>query len=72
MTLTFAIADQQVNISGVNCESRDHIIVSRVENGVYIHNKATMNSGTAAMSTADKVLPTYPTGTQQFLNGGDL
>lgn len=71
-SLTFAIADQQVNISGVACESRDHIIVSRLENGVYIHNKATMNYGSASMSTADIVLPTYPTGTQQFLNGGDL
>lgn len=72
VTLTFAIADQQVKISGVNCGSRDHIIVSRVEDGVYIHNKATMNYGSASLSTADLVLPTYPTGTQQFLNGGDL
>ena len=71
-TLTFAIADQQVNISGIACSGREHIIVSRLENGVYIHNKATMNYGSATMNTADKVLPTYPVGTQQFLNGGDL
>lgn len=71
-TLTFAIAGQQVNISGVNCDDRDHIIVSRLENGVYIHNKAMMTYGTADSQASDVVLPTYPTGTQQFLNGGDL
>lgn len=71
-TLTFAIADQQVNISGVNCDHRDHIIVSRLENGVYIHNRAMMTYLPADSQAADVVLPTYPTGTQQFLNGGDL
>lgn len=71
-TLTFTIADQQVNISGINCESNDNIIVSKLENGSYIHNKALMWAGTADGQASDKVLPSYPTGTQQFLNGGDL
>lgn len=71
-TLTFTIADQQVNISGINCESNDNIIVSKLENGSYIHNKALMWAGTADSQASDEVLPTYPTGTQQFLNGGDL
>ena len=71
-SLTFSIADQQVNISGINCERNNQIIVSRLENGVYIHNKATMYYGTADSQASDVVLPTYPTGTQQFLNGGDL
>ena len=71
-TLIFEIADQQVNISGVNCKHRDQIIVSRLENGVYIHNKAVMYYGSADAQAADVVLPTYPIGTQKFLNGGDL
>lgn len=71
-TLIFEIANQQVNISGINCESKDNIIVSKLENGSYIHNKALMWAGTADGQASDGVLPTYPTGTQQFLNGGDL
>lgn len=61
-----------VAIEGINCESRDQIIVSRLENGVYNHNTAVMNSSSAASQTSDLVLPTYPVGTQMFLNGGDL
>ena len=71
-TLTFEIADQQVNISGITCEYNDNIIVSRLENGSYIHNKAVMWADHADTQASDVVLPTYPTGTQQFLNGGDL
>ena len=70
--LTFTVAGGAVTIEGIKCENRNSIIVSRLENGVYIHNKATMQSGSASMNTADIVLPTYPIGTQQFLNGGDL
>lgn len=71
-TLTFEIADQQVNISGITCEYNDNIIVSRLENGSYIHNKAVMWANHADNQASDLVLPTYPTGSQQFLNGGDL
>lgn len=70
--LTLSLQSTFVAIEGINCEGRNQIIVSRLENGVYIHNNAVMNSSTATSQAADKVLPTYPTGTQQFLNGGDL
>lgn len=70
--LTFTVANGAVTIEGIACEDRNSIIVSRLENGTYIHNKASMQHGSASMNTADIVLPTYPIGTQQFLNGGDL
>ena len=70
--LTLSIENGTVKISGIACTDRNEVIVSRLENGVYIHNKATMSYGNADSSTSDIVLPTYPTGTQQFLNGGDL
>ncbi len=70
--LTFTVADGAVTIAGVSCTDENHIIVSRLENGTYIHNNAVMESGTADSQAADVTLPTYPVGSQMFLNGGDL
>ena len=48
------------------------VIVSDSIDGVWKHNKCVLkNKGTLSW-TYDVALPTYPTGTQQFLNGGDL
>lgn len=71
-TLTFSLEAQQVKIGGITVHSRANIIVSRIENGSYIHNKAVMYAVSADSYAADVTLPTYPKGTQQFLNGGDL
>lgn len=70
--LTLSISEGTVKISGIACTDRNEVIVSRLENGAYIHNRATMSYGNAEGSTSDIALPTYPTGTQMFLNGGDL
>lgn len=48
------------------------IIVSDMSNGAWIHNDCTLEGTWPASKAADVVLPTYPTGTAQFLNGGDL
>lgn len=47
-------------------------IVSDKEDGVWKHSKCTLGTSGDATNSADYVLPTYPTGTAQFLNGGDL
>lgn len=47
-------------------------IVSEKENGAWIHSKCVLNSITEQGWPASIALPTYPTGAQQFLNGGDL
>ena len=48
------------------------IIVSDKVNGSWIHNNCVLSKPTNPVSNADTALPTYPVGTEQFLNGGDL
>lgn len=47
------------------------IIVSRLEAGKYVHNKVVLAAPSAPSWTASEALPTYPVGSQRFLNGGD-
>ena len=48
------------------------IIVSDLVDGAWKHNKCVLQSDGTPAFASDVALPTYPTGTQQFLNGGDL
>lgn len=48
------------------------LIVSDKVDGAWVHNKCTLSVSSLGTNVADVVLPTYPTGTEQFLNGGDL
>lgn len=59
-----------VGISGSSWAS-DYII-SKKEDGAFVHSKATLTVAGDPTFTSDVALPTYPTGTQMFLNGGDL
>ena len=47
-------------------------IVTRKENGTYIHSTCQLVMGTGGKFNADAALPTYPVGTDMFLNGGQL
>lgn len=46
------------------------IIVSRKENATYKHNDCVLVAIADPAYTSDAALPTYPVGTQRFLNGG--
>lgn len=48
------------------------VIVSDYVDGQWKHSPCTLFAEGGAGHTADTVLPTYPVGTAQFLNGGDL
>lgn len=48
------------------------VIVSELIDGVWKHSTCTLDAGDSNLQTADAALPTYPTGNEQFLNGGDL
>lgn len=48
------------------------LIVSDLIDGSWIHNKATMVPEEPLTWSSNSALQTYPTGAQQFLNGGDL
>ena len=48
------------------------LIVSDLVDGAWKHNNATMVAEELLAWSSKSALPTYPTGSQQFLNGGDL
>lgn len=73
-TLTAALSGNTIELSfasAFDVESTG-VIVSKKENGAWVHNTSKMISFGGITSNADTALPTYPTGTEQFLNGGDL
>lgn len=49
----------------------DWAIITRKENGSFIHNTVQITT-TGGVFASDVALPTYPTGSEAFLNGGDL
>lgn len=48
------------------------VIVSEKIAGAWQHNQCVLDGDKDVMFPADAALPTYPTGAQMFLNGGDL
>lgn len=48
------------------------VIISKKVNGAYIHNDAQLGDGSAFDYSANVALPTYPTGSADFLNGGNI
>lgn len=48
------------------------VIVSEKIAGAWQHNQCVLNGDTDIQFAAKDALPTYPTGAQMFLNGGDL
>ena len=48
------------------------VIVSDKVEGSWIHNTCTLAGATEPDFNSDAALPTYPTGAEMFLNGGDL
>ena len=55
-----------------DADSSNGIIVSDKVDGAWIHNNATLTGYEDVEFASDVALPTYPTGGQRFLNGGDL
>lgn len=66
--LTFA--DNSIVATLASFSANYGIIVSRKQNGGYVHNDCVLASVDAPQYTSDVALPTYPTGAQRFLNGG--
>jgi len=69
---SWVVDDEGAYISADMNISNAAVIVSRMENGAYVHNTAYMKPGSMSYNPADEVLPTYPVGSQLFLNGGDI
>lgn len=52
--------------------SQARAIVTRKQNGAFVHSTLFMRTTAGQTYSADEALPTYPIGVEQFLNGGDL
>ena len=50
----------------------DGCIISEKIEGAWKHNRCVLKADAGASYTSSVALPTYPTGAQMFLNGGDL
>lgn len=70
VAVTLAFAGNKITATFGDFSANAGIIVSRKENAAYKHNNVTLAAPTAPKFTSDDALPTYPTGTQRFLNGG--
>lgn len=47
-------------------------ILSDKENGAWVHSTCVLSGGEGFNYASDVALPTYPTGSEMYLNGGDL
>ena len=74
VTVTPAFADNtvQLKITFTDASWANGLIVSDKINGAWQHNDCQLTGAAAEDWNANTALPTYPTGSEQFLNGGDL
>ena len=72
LTLTFSGTSITAKVPSSAEALSTGVIVSEKENGAWIHSACTLASNADMGSPSNIALPTYPTGAQQFLNGGDL
>lgn len=70
VNVTLAFASNTITATFGDFSANAGIIVSRKENASYKHNDVVLVAPDAPTFTSDDALPTYPTGTQRFLNGG--
>lgn len=70
VNVTLAFANNTITATFGDFSANAGIIVSRKENATYKHNDVVLVAPAAPTFTSDDALPTYPTGTQRFLNGG--
>lgn len=74
---TFEVSDGQLSIK-IDIDSDSSFyglrygIITRIQDGKKIHSSSYLVSAGDANSASDQVLPTYPTGSQMFLNGGEI
>lgn len=69
---TIAFASNTITITLSAVATCCAVIVSIPTANGYQHNKAVLGEGTGFSGNANAVLPTYPVGSDMYLNGGDL
>lgn len=69
---TVALSGNVINITLASVANCCAVIVSKKTTSGYIHNEAVLGDAVGIDYNADVALPTYPVGTQDYLNGGDI
>lgn len=76
VTPTISLSTNTIRVtlaSSLNIYQASGVIVSDKVNGAWIHNNCTLDGEFSQIpDTASAAIETYPTGSAQFLNGGDL
>ena len=72
VTYTFYQNTVTINVGSVSETASQGIIVSDKVAGAWKHNTCVLSGYGSYDYPADTALPTYPSGAEQFLNGGDL
>lgn len=71
-TPVVAVNGMAIEINLPNAQANSAIIISKLVNGVYEHNKATLLAVSAPNYTFDVAIATYPIGEARLLNGGNF
>ena len=71
-TPTLDVNGLAIEIALPNAQANSAIIISKLENGSYKHNDATLLAVSAPSWTFDVAIDTYPIGQARLLNGGDF
>lgn len=71
-TLSFTGSGNSIEVSNLTSWKACALIYSKKNGSAWEHNNAQLQGTVAANRASDNVLPTYPTGTERFLNGGDI
>lgn len=71
-TATLAVAGNSITITLSAVAACCAVIISKKTASGYIHNEAVLGAGTGLSFNANQALPTYPVGSADYLNGGDI
>lgn len=67
-----AVASNNITITLSAVAACCAVIISKKTASGYIHNEAVLGAGTGLSFNANQALPTYPVGSADYLNGGDI
>ena len=70
--ITATVASNVITITLAAVAGCCTVIMSKKANGKFIHSNATLGNGSSFDFASNVALPTYPVGTQNYLNGGDI
>ena len=71
-TVSFTAGTSAISVSDLTSWKAAALIYSKKVGSGWQHNTASMEGSIPTNRTCDDVLPTYPTGQERFLNGGDI